>query len=213
MRELRSISSRYDIIFFPDRKNAPYGTKEESELIPLVERDIELLIERGADKVVMACCTASTVHSQIRKELRERSIPIILPTARAAARATKRGRVGVIATEATVRSGEFSRALLALGISDTVELSSARLVEIIERGAKDGSLDTQNALWLTRKLAPFREGRVDTLILGCTHFPHLQREIAARLPGVTIISSSREGALEAARNTEPTGNGKTVYIT
>lgn len=212
MRELRAISPSCDLVFFPDRKNAPYGIKSEKELVRLVERDIELLISHGADEVLMACCTASTVHQLINKSLRKRSIPIIKPTAKAAARATASGRVGVIATEATVRSGAFSKELSALGIHEVTELASGRLVDIIERGARDGSLAEKDARWLSAHLAPLREHGIDTLILGCTHFPHLWGEISARLPEVKIISSSREAAIEAVKNTRPTGNGKTVYI-
>ena len=68
-RELRRLVPLSDLCFFADRKNAPYGTKSEKELIPLVKRDAEILYDMGAERIIMACCTASTVHED-RKSTR-----------------------------------------------------------------------------------------------------------------------------------------------
>jgi glutamate racemase len=87
VKEVRRISKTADIVFFPDRLHAPYGTKSPEELIPLVERDVELLLSFGAETVLMACCTASTVHPFLKSKLRDAAIPIISPTAKAAAKA------------------------------------------------------------------------------------------------------------------------------
>ena len=211
VRELRRLSRTLDIVFFPDRKNAPYGTRTREELIPLVEGDIELLLSLGADKVLMACCTASTVYPYLKRELREVSVPIIAPTAKAAARATVTGAVGVIATEATVRSGAFTDELKRLGVKNVTEISASPLVTIIETGGRDGSLSISDGEWLTRRLAAFSDTDIDTLILGCTHFPLLRTEIGKRLPRVKLISSSYEGALEIVNSTRQMGDGKTIY--
>ena len=213
VNELRSLMPSADICFFADEKNAPYGTKSKEELIPLVERDIKLLSQRGADKIIMACCTASTVHGMIESRLQNLSFPIIEPTARAAAKATKNGRVGVIATEATVRSSAFKKALLKYAsIHEVLEIQTQRLVKMVESGARDGKLNNEEKNELKAMLLPFANGRFDTLILGCTHFPHLEREIASALGGINIISSSREGAHEIAKEPFRRENGKTIYI-
>lgn len=212
VREMRRLDKTVDIAFYPDRKNAPYGTKSRDELIPLVERDIRILLNSGADCVLMACCTASTVYQFIDCELLRLSIPIIDPTAKAAASKTKNGSVAVLATDATVRSGEFKRALSLSGVKNVAEISAQGLVHAIERGARDGHVTKENESLLDRYIEEVRQSGADTLILGCTHFPHLEGEIAKRLPRVKLISSSREGALEAIKKSRRRGNGKTIYM-
>ena len=211
-RELRRLAPLSDLCFFADRKNAPYGTKSEKELIPLVKRDAEILYDMGAERIIMACCTASTVHESLPNWLKGITVPIIEPTARAAAKATKNGRVGVIATEATVRSSAFGRALLKHdSVRDILEVPAQPLVGMVESGVADGSVSDGDKIILRDILAPFRRGGYDTLILGCTHFPHLFGEISKILPGVNIISSSREGALEIVKEPLKKENGRIIY--
>lgn len=212
VRELRHLLPTADIVFFPDRENAPYGTRSQKELLPLVSRDIELLLSHGAELVLMACCTASTVYPMLEDELKRVAIPIIEPTARAAAEATSGGRVAVIATEATVRSGAFGRALSLHGIRETLEIAARELVAAVERGERDGRLSETGEALLDRYLKKVISYGADTLILGCTHFPHLEGEIRKRLPRVKIISSSREGAKETLKSLRSHGSGRTVYI-
>lgn len=213
VRELRSLLPREDICFFADRKNCPYGTKSPSTITKLVTRDIEILRSLGADKILIACCTASTVFPLLPNDLQKNTYPIIAPTASAAARVTKNGKIGVIATEATVASGAFRRELMPLDrVREVTELATQNLVFLVESGASDGRLtDTERReLYLT--LEPLKKQEIDTLILGCTHFPHLENEIKKALPGVSIISSSREGAAKIANGISECGRGRTVYL-
>ena len=212
VKELRRLMPTADIAFFPDRKNAPYGKKTTNELIPLVGRDIEILISHGADVVLMACCTASTVYPFLEEGLRRVAIPIIEPTAKAAAADTKNGRVAVIATETTVHSGAFKKSLIALGTPNILEIPASDLVTAVERGERDGHLTETGEALLDRYLKEVISYGADTLILGCTHFPHLEGEIRKRLPRVKIISSSREGAKETLKSLRTQGSGRTVYI-
>ena len=212
IREMRRILPSADILFFPDKENAPYGTKTQKELIPLVEKDIEILRSRGADLVLMACCTASTIHSFLKKEYRRITVPIIEPTSRAAAVTTKNGKVAVIATDATVRSGEFGIRLSSLGVRHVAEIGAKDLVEAIEEGARDTRPTEKAKSILDRYAKRIESLGIDTLILGCTHFPHLSQEIGKRLPHVNLISSSYEGAVEIAKRSRQQGNGKTIYI-
>ena len=212
IREVRRLSDAADIAFFPDRHHAPYGTKSPEELIPLVERDVELLLSVGADTVLMACCTASTVHPYLRSDLKRVAIPIIEPTAKAAAAVTENGRIAVLATDATVRSGAFRKSLLKQGGFTVYEFAARELVASVEGGARDGRLSKADEAILDGYVKAVSESGADTLILGCTHFPHLEGELKKRLPRVKIISSSREGALKLKSSTPFTGNGKTVYI-
>ena len=211
--EIRKYSPRIDVCFFADRKNAPYGTKTPEELLRLVKNDIAKLQGFGADKILMACCTASTVYGLLSENEREVAVPIIKPTAKEAARVTKNGSVGVIATEATVASGAFSQELARFPkVKDVFELPLQRLVAIVEDGASNGNITKSEKEELYKMLLPVREKKIDTLILGCTHFPHLEKEIESCLPSVKLISSSREGAKEILKNTSPTGTGKTFYL-
>ena len=211
-KELRRLSPLSDLCFFADRKNAPYGTKSEAELIPLVKRDAEILFNMGAERIIMACCTASTVHRLLPEELKRITVPIIEPTARAAAKATKNGKIGIIATEATVRSSAFGKALSKYEvIRDVLEVPAQPLVGMVESGARDGNIGKNDKMLLCEILTPFRHGGFDTLILGCTHFPHLYGEISEILPGVKIISSSHEGALEIVKEPLKKENGRIIY--
>ena len=84
---------------------------------------------------------------------------------------------------------------------------------MVESGASDQNpLSNEEKSRLARLLEPIEASRADTLILGCTHFPHLRGHIAAMLPCVKLISSSREGALEIARSTEDRGDGRTIFL-
>ncbi len=213
IREIRCIIPNADILFLADRKNAPYGTKTRQELIRLVSADIEKLSELGAEKILMACCTASTVFKYLPSELRKSVLPIISPAANEASLMTKNGKIGVIATEYTVHSGAFSRELSKFpNVNSVYELPTQELVTCIEGGMRDGRITESEKLALYRMLSPLKEKNIDTLILGCTHFSHLEREIGACLPRVKIISPAREGAKEITKALPERGKGLTVYI-
>lgn len=212
LAELRRLLPRTDMIYLADREHAPYGTKSEEEILSLAENCIKRLITAGAEKILIACCTASTLHSRLTEGERRITTPIIAPAARAAQRVS-RGKIAVIATEATVRSHAFSRELLAIGECEVTEHAAQELVAMVESGASDQNpLSSEEKSTLSRLLEPIEASRADTLILGCTHFPHLRGHIAAMLPCVKLISPSREGALEIARSTEDRGDGRTIFL-
>ena len=213
LAELRKIQPSIDVCFLADRKNAPYGTKSRREIIRLVTRDVVRLREAGADKILMACCTASTVYPFLDKRLRECLYPIIMPTAKEAARTTENGRIGVIATNATVKSGAFSEALSSIGGLHVTEIPAQELVSVVEGEMKDGRITQAVQEKIARLLMPLRKEKIDTLILGYTHFPHLEKQIAGCLPGVRLISPSREGAKEIIKSClTAKGKGITVYL-
>ena len=212
LAELRRLLPHIDMIYLADREHAPYGTKSEEEILSLAENCIKRLITAGAEKILIACCTASTLHSRLTEGARRITTPIIAPAARAAQRVS-RGKIAVIATEATVRSHAFRRELLATGECEVTEHAAQELVAMVESGASDERpLTSEEKSRLSRLLEPVGASRADTLILGCTHFPHLRGHIAAMLPEVKLISPSREGALEIARSTEDRGGGRTVFL-
>ena len=183
-----------DAVYLIDRKNAPYGIKSEKELIRLTERNIDILKDMGAGMVLIACCTASTVYTKLSKRHRESAFPIIDPTAEAAARATENGRIGVIATRRTVKSRAFSE---LLGAFEVYESEAQSLVTDIDNGLTDDTAREQDKERLRDMLSPLITKNIDTLILGCTHFPsliHTFEEVAYPLGVKTVINSAKEGA-------------------
>ena len=206
IEELRAISPTVDVCFFADRKNAPYGTKSPDELLSLLRADINRVRDAGADEVLIACCTASTVYCRLTEEERRGVYPIIAPTAKAALEKTKNGCIGVLATEATVLSHAFAWEIKRNEPNARViELAAQRFVEYVERGKTDYR-DVEATI---EKL---KRNNIDTLILGCTHFPRLSGIISEYAGSITVISSAREGALEIAKHARLAGAGATTYL-
>lgn len=211
--ELRRLLPREDIIYLADRKNAPYGTKTKDELIALTKKDIKRLCDMGARQVLIACCTASTIYSELSEWERKIATPIITPASRVAAEGE---RIAVIATEHTVRSGAFGREIRKFSqASEVFERAEQALVAMVESGSRDGRISDecegeirQIAEWVT-------DIRADTLVLGCTHFSHLELTLREMLPCVKIVSPAREGARaikEKITVQNATGNGREIYI-
>ncbi len=214
--EVRRLLPSEDIIYLADRKNAPYGTKTKDELIPLIKEDIRRLTEMGAEKILIACCTASALHPHLSGAEREIAFPIIDPSAKVAAGLG--GRITVIATEYTVASHAFRRAILAnRPTAEVTEISAQRLVALVEDGAADGMLDENSERTLTKAAKQIAESRPEVLILGCTHFSHLAGELSSRLGGVRIVTPATVGAREFVKiykkekSTARRECGRTVY--
>lgn len=201
LAELRKLCSDADVAFLADRKNAPYGVKSRELLVDLAERNIDVLRSYGAGEILIACCTASTVYTALSDRHRKGVIPIIDATAYAAVMTSENKRIGVLATESTVRSGAFESAILRYCARAQVTCRAAQgLVSAIERGEEtDGML--ADAL---RRL-----GDVDTVILGCTHFAAVEEKI--KKEGFAAVNSARVGA-ELLSKYVTRGGGATLYI-
>ncbi len=213
--ELRRCLPRCDILYLADRENAPYGTKERDEVLRLVKRNIRILKERGASHILIACCTASALYPELKLSEREISLPIIAPAARVAAEGE---RIAVIATERTVRERAFSEAIKKIRPdADVTELAAQVLVGAVEAGARDGSLTPSAREALDRICGEPPLSRCDTLVLGCTHFSHLEAEFCHRLPWVRIVSPAKIGAAELAKEyrkqlTPAREGGRIIYM-
>lgn len=183
-----------DLVYLIDRENAPYGIKSEKEILEITENNVKALTGMGARAVLIACCTASTVHHLLPDNERKVSIPIIEAVANEAKAATRRGRVGVIATDRTVSSGAFTKALAGLSVT---ELALGDLVRRIDGGLSDATATTDDVLRIEDMLLPVLRKDIDTLILGCTHFPAIYDTvvgIAAKYGDVAVIDSAKVGA-------------------
>lgn len=215
-REVRRLLPREDIIYLADRKNAPYGTKTKEELIPLVSEDIRRLSAMGAERILIACCTASAVYPLLDSVLQKAATPIIIPSASEAAALGE--RITVIATEYTAKSLAFTKAIIAKNPrAEVTEISAQRLVALVEGGASDGALDESSERTVERIAERIRATHPEVLILGCTHFSHLSWELSDRLPCVKTVTPAIVGAREFVKkyieekNTVSRERGRTVY--
>lgn len=194
VRYIKELSKKVDLVYLIDRERAPYGIKTEKELVEITEDNIERLADMGAEKVLIACCTASTVYHLLNDRYKALSIPIIDAVAKEAKNATRLERIGVIATSRTVRSHAFANALPRYEVT---ELATPELVTLIDKGLSDSNIDAGAEQYIEDMIRPVLEVKVDTLILGCTHFPALKGTVAriASKYGVKhVIDSARIGA-------------------
>ncbi|MGD9705001.1 MAG: glutamate racemase [Acidimicrobiia bacterium] len=184
-----------DLVYIGDTGRYPYGNRSLPELRSFARQLAWSLVKEHDAKVIVVACNsaASAALDELVAELPVPVISVIEPGALAVVRATRSGHVGVIGTVATVGSGAYQRAVAATGID--VELTCAAcpgFVEFVERGETSGDEVTVLA---ERLLAPVRDAEVDTLLLGCTHYPYLARVIADVMgPEVVLVSSADETA-------------------
>lgn len=185
-------------IYIGDTARGPYGPRKIAEVREFSLEIIEFLVKRGCKAVVIACNTAS---SAMLRDARERfQIPIIeviQPAARRAVAATRSGKVGVIGTNATIDSGSYLDAFAAAPQLEITSKACPRFVEYVERGETTGAEITVIA---REYLKPMLDARVDTLVLGCTHYPLLTGVISYVMgEGVTLVSSAEETAKDLYR--------------
>lgn len=183
------------VIYFGDTARVPYGPKSPDTVRRYSAEILAYLLHRGVKMVVVACNT-STAHAL--EYLRVRSpvpvVGVIEPGARAAVRASVSGRIGVIGTAGTIASGAYERAILALRPDAEVHTRACPLlVPLIEEGWFD---HPATELIAREYLGPLRDARVDTLVLGCTHYP-LVKPLLGRVlgPEVRLIDSAEETAV------------------
>jgi glutamate racemase len=206
-----------DTVYLGDTARVPYGSKSPAVVTQYSLRNARFLVAREIDLLVVACNTASAVAlPALREALRIPVLGVVEPGARAAAAATRSGRVGVIGTPSTVASGAYQRALRAVRPDVDVEARACPLfVPLAEEGWTDPEDEVVRAV-ARRYLAPLVHARVDTLVLGCTHYPLLAPAIARAVPGVTLVDSAASIAAEVAARVEaPRGRTAThrFYVT
>ncbi|CAA7599506.1 Glutamate racemase [Acididesulfobacillus acetoxydans] len=214
MKEIQAQIPEVRIVYFGDTARVPYGNRPKDELIRFGEEIVTFLIGQGAEGIVVACNTSS---STALPWLRERfDIPIIgmiEPGARLAVEATRRGQIGLIATEATVRSRAYSAAIsqvLARGVvpkdrrlveawqngEHAIALSKAQACPLFVPLVEAGLAGSAEARGIARTyLASLKETGVDTLILGCTHYPFLAPVIGEILGDTVKLVDPAQGVV------------------
>ena len=180
-----------DFLYLGDTARFPYGLRSAAELRDFSFELAELLLEHGAKLLVVACNSATAAAlPALREHLGGRVgvVGVVGPESRLAAQVTRAGRVGLLATPATVRSGAYDRAITEAAPGATLEsVAAPELAPLIQAGDE---VDERVVAQVERLCAPLRAVEVDTLILGCTHYPlvrpMLQRELGR---GVEIVTS------------------------
>lgn len=200
VKELNRLLPHENIVYFGDTARIPYGTRSKETIVAYANQDIAFLKRRGVKMIIAACGTVSSVIGTSPEAAGD--IPftgVLLPAAQAACSATKTGRIGVIGTPATIRSGSYGKAIRAIRPGTFVVGNACPLfVPLAENGFT--ARDNEVAILVAKQyLAPVIAENVDTLILGCTHYPLLQDIIGDIMGGgVKLISPGEEAAKFAA---------------
>ena len=207
LRALRERLPREEVIYLGDMARVPYGTKSRATVERYAVEDAAFLVNKGIKLLLVACNTASALaRERLRREFAVPLLSVIGPGARAAARATRRGRVGVIATEATIQSGAYPAGIREACAPREVEIF-ARACPLFVPLVEEGETDSEVArLVAAQYLAPLRAAEVDTLLLGCTHYPLLKGVIGKEMGGgVSLVDSAAATAAEAEALLEARG--------
>ncbi|MCI1269193.1 MAG: glutamate racemase [Ruminococcus sp.] len=219
--ELNKILPNENIIYFGDTARIPYGSRSRETVLKYANEDIAFLKKHKIKMIIAACGTVSSV---IGTNVLVDDMPftgVLLPAAQAACSNTKNGRIGVIGTPATIRSGSFAKAIKTIRPGTVVVGNPCPLfVHLVENGYTDRD-NKITKMVAAEYLAPMKAEGVDTLILGCTHYPIIKDIIADYMgEDVTLISSGKEAAkyaeiclVEKNLLTDRTENGhNTFYV-
>lgn len=184
-----------NIIYFGDTAHVPYGSRSREQITEYVMNDVRFLSGFDIKAIVIACNTADSVaKTSIEEKYPLPVFGVVMPAAKKAAAVTENNRIGVMATEATIRSGAYERAIKSFN-PDSVVISEAcpLLVPLIEEGRfSKGDVVIESVV--KEYIQPMKKESTDTIILGCTHYPLLYDIIKSEMPGINIVSSSLEAA-------------------
>ena len=199
LKEVVRALPQEDTIYLGDTARVPYGTKSPETVVRYSRQIARYLLGRDIKLLVVACNTASAVAlAALQQEFAIPIVGVIEPGAQAAAAATRSGKVGVIGTAATISSSAYTKAIKR--INPEIEVVT-RACPLFVPLAEEGWVDNEVAQLTARTyLAELKEQGVDTLVLGCTHYPILKETIARVMgPGVTLVDSAEQTALTVAR--------------
>ncbi len=215
-REIAARLPDEPLVYLGDTARVPYGTRSAETVRRYAVEGARFLLEREVRLLVVACNTVSAVAlDALRQDMEIPVIGVVEPGATAAAAASASGRIGIIGTEATIDSQAYVQAIRArLPAARTLSRPCPLLVPLAEAGWTDN--DVARAA-LDHYLQDFRAEHIDTLVLGCTHYPLFKPLLAELLgPGVSLIDSAEETAAAVAAamgEARGAGGGHTFYLT
>jgi glutamate racemase len=196
LQRIIEVLPRENTVYLGDTARAPYGTKSVDTVLRYSFENSAFLVEKGVKAVVVACNTSTAIAlERLRDHLSVPVVGVIEPGVRKAVKSTKNKKVGVIGTEATIQSGAYTQALKAADPGIEVYSRACPLfVPLVEEGWTDNPVVEMT---VQQYLAGFKQSGIDTLILGCTHYPLLKRAIRKFMGGgVRLVDSAEETAAE-----------------
>ncbi len=201
VKELMNLMPGEDIIYFGDTGRVPYGSRSKDTIIKYAREDAEFLKHFDPKAIVVACGTVSANALDVLQA--ENTIPVlgvVEPAAQAAAEASKNGRIGLIGTAASIRSGAYEHALAELRPDARIfPMACPLFVPLVENG-RCAPGDMVAELVVREYLQPLKDAGVDTLVMGCTHYPLLRDIFSAFMgPDVTLIDAGAACARQVGR--------------
>jgi len=188
-----------NVIYFGDTARTPYGTRSAEIIRKFSVQNISFLSTQGVKLIVVACNTASAVAlDYLTKIFQLPLMGVILPGSKAAAEATKNGRIGVIGTAGTIRSESYTKAIQKINKKIKVYSYPCPLFVSL---AEEGFINKKATYLIAEEyLAPLKKKKIDTLVLGCTHYP-LLKNVIMKVIGrdIILIDSAEETALEVKK--------------
>ncbi len=196
LRELIKQLPQENFLYYGDSANAPYGSRSSEDVRALTLQAAEMLLRRNAKALVVACNTATaTAIDLLRRQHPDTIIVGIEPALKLAADRFPTGRIGIMATQVTLREEKLSQQLARFPQTQTVRIPAPGLVEQIEQG-NFNTPETERLL--EPLLTPYR-GKLDALVLGCTHYPFVKDTIAKLLGPATVLLDGGEGTARQTR--------------
>ncbi|MBO6126752.1 MAG: glutamate racemase [Clostridia bacterium] len=194
VKELFNLVSNVEVIYFADSLNMPYGNKSREYIINRAEIIIDFLKSKNSELIISACGTVSSVLPDLQNYKNcENIIGVVKSSCLKAAKITKNNNIGVIATELSIKEKYYEKILLDINKNFKVYPKSCpKLAEIIEHN--NNNLSNKNLDYIQSCVLYFAEKNIDTLILGCTHYPVVKKIISQILNNIKIIDSSIETA-------------------
>ena len=219
VKEIRKIMPHEDIVYLGDTARLPYGTKSIEAIVEFSLQNTRFLISRGAKFIVVACYSAtSAALDTLQRTFDLPIIGVIQPGVKRALELTRTGRIGVIGTSLTIYSGAYEKAFKK--IKPEIEIlgrACPLFIPLVEEGWLD---HPATELIAQTYLKPLKEDTIDTLLLGCTHFPLLTGVIRKYMGDINFVDASREAsqelrtALDRDGLNNPEGNGRVaIYLT
>ncbi|MCX5776183.1 MAG: glutamate racemase [Candidatus Firestonebacteria bacterium] len=193
LKEIKKLLPYENILYLGDTKNLPYGSKSKETVIRFSINNVRFLLKKNVKFIVIACNTASALSLEIlKKQCPVGIIGVVEPGAKAASEATKNNKIGVIGTKATIESHAYTKALLKQNKNIIIAGKACPLfVPLVEEGWFASKITELTA---TEYMKAFKEQDIDTLVLGCTHYPFIKPILTKILRGVQLIDSATETA-------------------
>ncbi len=202
LREIRALLPHEDLLYFADSGHAPYGGKSDAQIVERAQAVAAFLLQQGVKAMVVACNTATAAAIDgIRKKYPALPVVGVEPGLKPGAAATRCGKVGVLATKSTIASSRFEALRAQVHASTGVEFFSMPCPGLADK-VEEGELDSASTADLVKGFVqPLLAAGVDTLVLGCTHYPFvlplIERECAGR--SITLIDTGHAVARQLAR--------------